>query len=157
MAIWNKSSMLKIWWYLQKSMRSCWLKIEGVDSNLCCGTHVNNLAHLQAIKLVWTESKAWNLAIYIYIYIYYCECIFRSISATNPFPPYVFHFPTQLLQVRCNCGMSCIFAPLWPCLSLLRQEGKEPSLLPGRQQSLSLPPTDHRPRERNHCNSKVIS
>jgi len=33
------------------------VKIEGVDSNLCCGTHVNNLAHLQAIKLVWTENK----------------------------------------------------------------------------------------------------
>ena len=73
-------------------MRSCWLKIEGVDSNLCCGTHVNNLAHLQAIKLVWTESKAWNLTyidfikrflllyIYIYKYIYIIVSVFSEVS-----------------------------------------------------------------------------
>ncbi|KAL1421370.1 hypothetical protein MTO96_000453 [Rhipicephalus appendiculatus] len=30
--------------------------IEGVDSNTCCGTHVSNLAHLQMIKLLYTEK-----------------------------------------------------------------------------------------------------
>ena len=29
----------------------------GVDSNMCCGTHVSNLSHLQAVKLLHTESK----------------------------------------------------------------------------------------------------
>lgn len=30
--------------------------IEGVDANTCCGTHVSNLAHLQMIKLLYTEK-----------------------------------------------------------------------------------------------------
>uniref|UniRef100_A0A2R5LJC4 Putative alanyl-trna synthetase n=1 Tax=Ornithodoros turicata TaxID=34597 RepID=A0A2R5LJC4_9ACAR len=30
--------------------------IEGVDSNLCCGTHVSNLSHVQVIKLLYTEK-----------------------------------------------------------------------------------------------------
>ncbi|XP_071103121.1 alanyl-tRNA editing protein Aarsd1-B-like [Haliotis cracherodii] len=30
--------------------------IEGIDSNMCCGTHVSNMAHLQAIKLLYTEK-----------------------------------------------------------------------------------------------------
>ncbi|XP_023331171.1 alanyl-tRNA editing protein Aarsd1-A [Eurytemora carolleeae] len=29
-----------------------------IDSNLCCGTHVSNLSHLQAIKLLFTEKMA---------------------------------------------------------------------------------------------------
>ncbi|KAK6183026.1 hypothetical protein SNE40_010580 [Patella caerulea] len=32
------------------------LNIEGVDSNLCCGTHVSSLAHLQAIKLLGVDK-----------------------------------------------------------------------------------------------------
>lgn len=30
--------------------------IEGVDSNMCCGTHVNNLSDLQVIKILGTEK-----------------------------------------------------------------------------------------------------
>ena len=30
---------------------------ELIDSNMCCGTHVSNLAHLQAIKLLHWEEK----------------------------------------------------------------------------------------------------
>lgn len=30
--------------------------IQDVDSNLCCGTHVSNLSHLQVIKLLYTEK-----------------------------------------------------------------------------------------------------
>ena len=29
----------------------------GVDTNMCCRTHVSNLNHLQAVKLLHTESK----------------------------------------------------------------------------------------------------
>ncbi|KAF6040492.1 AARSD1 [Bugula neritina] len=32
------------------------MTIEGIDVNLCCGTHVSNLAHLQVIKLLGTEK-----------------------------------------------------------------------------------------------------
>ena len=28
-----------------------------VDTNMCCGTHVSNLSHLQVVKLLHTESK----------------------------------------------------------------------------------------------------
>ena len=33
------------------------VEMVGVDSNMCCGTHVSNLSHLQAVKLLHTESK----------------------------------------------------------------------------------------------------
>ncbi|KAL7011821.1 hypothetical protein ACKWTF_014474 [Chironomus riparius] len=32
------------------------IKIEGIDSNMCCGTHVKNLAQLQVIKLMSIEK-----------------------------------------------------------------------------------------------------
>ncbi|XP_035658313.1 alanyl-tRNA editing protein Aarsd1-like [Branchiostoma floridae] len=32
------------------------VEIEGIDHNTCCGTHVSNLAHLQAIKLLSLEK-----------------------------------------------------------------------------------------------------
>lgn len=32
------------------------VSIEGVDANMCCGTHVRNLADLQAVKLLRTEK-----------------------------------------------------------------------------------------------------
>ncbi|XP_048728744.2 alanyl-tRNA editing protein Aarsd1-like isoform X2 [Ostrea edulis] len=32
------------------------LEINGIDSCLCCGTHVSNLSHIQMIKLLWTEK-----------------------------------------------------------------------------------------------------
>jgi misacylated tRNA(Ala) deacylase len=31
--------------------------IQGVDSNMCCGTHVDNLSDIQCIKLLHTETK----------------------------------------------------------------------------------------------------
>ncbi|XP_048646751.1 alanyl-tRNA editing protein Aarsd1 isoform X2 [Marmota monax] len=34
--------------------------IEGVDSNMCCGTHVNNLSDLQVIKILGTEKGKKN-------------------------------------------------------------------------------------------------
>ena len=33
------------------------IKIGDLDNNLCCGTHVSSLAHLQTIKLMYSESK----------------------------------------------------------------------------------------------------
>eukprot|EP00667_Euglena_gracilis_P011271 EG_transcript_11512 len=33
------------------------VEIEGLDQNLCCGTHVTNLGQLQAIKLLFSEQK----------------------------------------------------------------------------------------------------
>jgi len=34
--------------------------IEGVESNMCCGTHVRSLAHLQSIKLTFAEKGKKN-------------------------------------------------------------------------------------------------
>ncbi|XP_064380896.1 alanyl-tRNA editing protein Aarsd1-like [Dromaius novaehollandiae] len=36
------------------------VSIEGVDSNMCCGTHVSNLSDLQVIKLLGTEKGKKN-------------------------------------------------------------------------------------------------
>ncbi|KAL2078205.1 hypothetical protein ACEWY4_025890 [Coilia grayii] len=36
------------------------IDIEGVDANMCCGTHVSNLSHLQAIKILGTEKGKKN-------------------------------------------------------------------------------------------------
>ncbi|XP_051894527.1 alanyl-tRNA editing protein Aarsd1 [Pristis pectinata] len=32
------------------------INIVGIDDNMCCGTHVSNLSHLQAIKILGTEK-----------------------------------------------------------------------------------------------------
>ncbi|XP_071479718.1 alanyl-tRNA editing protein Aarsd1-B-like [Diadema antillarum] len=32
------------------------VEIKGIEANMCCGTHVSNLSHLQAIKLLGTEK-----------------------------------------------------------------------------------------------------
>ncbi|XP_015248573.1 PREDICTED: alanyl-tRNA editing protein Aarsd1 [Cyprinodon variegatus] len=36
------------------------IDIEGIDANMCCGTHVTNLSHLQVIKLLGTEKGKKN-------------------------------------------------------------------------------------------------
>ncbi|XP_055860367.1 alanyl-tRNA editing protein Aarsd1-B-like [Biomphalaria glabrata] len=36
------------------------LSIEGIDDALCCGTHVSNLSHIQAIKLLCAEKGKKN-------------------------------------------------------------------------------------------------
>ncbi|XP_070708517.1 alanyl-tRNA editing protein Aarsd1-like [Pempheris klunzingeri] len=36
------------------------IDIEGIDVNMCCGTHVSNLSHLQVIKLLGTEKGKKN-------------------------------------------------------------------------------------------------
>uniref|UniRef100_A0A3P9BRT0 Alanyl-tRNA synthetase domain containing 1 n=1 Tax=Maylandia zebra TaxID=106582 RepID=A0A3P9BRT0_9CICH len=36
------------------------IDIEGIDANMCCGTHVSNLGHLQVIKLLGTEKGKKN-------------------------------------------------------------------------------------------------
>uniref|UniRef100_A0A8C6N6Z7 Uncharacterized protein n=1 Tax=Melopsittacus undulatus TaxID=13146 RepID=A0A8C6N6Z7_MELUD len=36
------------------------IDIEGIDSNMCCGTHVSNLSDLQVIKLLGTEKGKKN-------------------------------------------------------------------------------------------------
>lgn len=41
--------------------------IEEVDSNMCCGTHVNNLADLQAIKLLYTEKGKANKTLLYFV------------------------------------------------------------------------------------------
>lgn len=33
------------------------VEIEGLDFNMCCGTHVASLSHLQCVKLLYSESK----------------------------------------------------------------------------------------------------
>ena len=37
---------------------------EGIDSNMCCGTHVSNLADIQCIHLLYTENKRGSTLLY---------------------------------------------------------------------------------------------
>lgn len=41
--------------------------IEGVDSNMCCGTHVSNLSDLQVIKILGTEKGKKNKSNLIFV------------------------------------------------------------------------------------------
>ncbi|KAK2820768.1 hypothetical protein Q5P01_023727 [Channa striata] len=36
------------------------IDIDGIDANMCCGTHVSNLSHIQIIKLLGTEKGKKN-------------------------------------------------------------------------------------------------
>lgn len=40
------------------------IKIEGIDSNMCCGTHVRNLAQLQVIKLMSIEKAKGKIMVH---------------------------------------------------------------------------------------------
>ncbi|XP_056153059.1 alanyl-tRNA editing protein Aarsd1 [Lampris incognitus] len=43
------------------------IDIEGTDANMCCGTHVSNLSHLQMIKLLGTEKGKKNKTNLIFV------------------------------------------------------------------------------------------
>ena len=41
-----------------------------IDSNMCCGTHVSNLAHLQAVKLLhWEKAKKSKTSVCLYFLV----------------------------------------------------------------------------------------
>ena len=43
---------------------------ELIDSNMCCGTHVSNLAHLQAVKLLhWEKAKKSKTSACLYFLV----------------------------------------------------------------------------------------
>ena len=43
---------------------------ELIDSNMCCGTHVSNLAHLQAVKLLhWEKAKKSKTSVCLYFLV----------------------------------------------------------------------------------------
>lgn len=43
------------------------VKIDNIDNNLCCGTHVSNLSHLQSVKLLFSESKKGKHFLYFLV------------------------------------------------------------------------------------------
>ncbi|XP_019876140.2 alanyl-tRNA editing protein Aarsd1 [Aethina tumida] len=43
------------------------INIDGVDTNMCCGTHVTNLSQLQVIKLLHTEKKKGRIILYFLV------------------------------------------------------------------------------------------
>lgn len=56
------------------------IDIEGIDANMCCGTHVSNLSHLQVE--IHTHMQTRNLRIIfktseaVKVYIHYCTHIY---------------------------------------------------------------------------------
>lgn len=43
------------------------VRIEGIESNMCCGTHVSNLSQLQCIKLLYAEKVKTNVLVYFVV------------------------------------------------------------------------------------------
>lgn len=43
------------------------IRIEGIESNMCCGTHVTNLSQLQCIKLLYAEKVKTNVFVHFVI------------------------------------------------------------------------------------------
>ncbi|XP_017869358.1 PREDICTED: alanyl-tRNA editing protein Aarsd1-B [Drosophila arizonae] len=43
------------------------VRIEGIESNMCCGTHVTNLSQLQCIKLLYAEKVKTNVLVYFVV------------------------------------------------------------------------------------------
>ncbi|KAL7745293.1 hypothetical protein ACLKA6_015318 [Drosophila palustris] len=43
------------------------VRIEGIESNMCCGTHVNNLSQLQCVKLLYAEKVKTNILVYFVV------------------------------------------------------------------------------------------
>ena len=41
------------------------ITIKGVDSNMCCGTHVQNLSHLQVFQMKKSPSMLISLTLHI--------------------------------------------------------------------------------------------
>ncbi|KAH8291695.1 hypothetical protein KR018_006053 [Drosophila ironensis] len=41
--------------------------IEGIESNMCCGTHVSNLSQLQCIKLLYAEKFKSSIVVYFVV------------------------------------------------------------------------------------------
>lgn len=43
------------------------VRIEGIESNMCCGTHVSNLSQLQCIKLLYAEKVKTNVLVHFVV------------------------------------------------------------------------------------------
>ncbi|XP_043658621.1 alanyl-tRNA editing protein Aarsd1-A [Drosophila teissieri] len=43
------------------------VRIEGIESNMCCGTHVTNLSQLQCIKLLYAEKVKTNVLVHFVV------------------------------------------------------------------------------------------
>jgi misacylated tRNA(Ala) deacylase len=56
------------------------IEIQGIDSNMCCGTHLSNLSHLQSIKLLHTESKRGHVLLYFVAGQRVLDYLNRSVS-----------------------------------------------------------------------------
>jgi len=41
--------------------------IEGVESNMCCGTHVTSLSELQCVKLMYCEKTRNNILVHFIV------------------------------------------------------------------------------------------
>lgn len=61
------------------------VRIEGVESNMCCGTHVTNLSQLQCIKLLYAEKVKTN----VFVHFVVGERVLRKLGE-------VFHREQQL-------------------------------------------------------------
>ncbi len=85
----------------------------GVDTNMCCGTHVSNLSHLQAVKLLHTESKQGSTLLYFVSGSRVCNLLekcYQSERALTKMLRCVSLFPSEPGDCR-----KCVCACVWMC------------------------------------------
>ena len=88
------------------------VEMVGVDTNMCCGTHVSNLSHIQAVKLLHTESKHGSTLLYFVSGSRVCnlleKCYQNERALTKMLRYYVvLHRLSSRISVCCSC---CKFA-----------------------------------------------
>ena len=73
------------------------VEIEGLDTNMCCGTHVSNLSHLQ-VRIVEIFFLACLILSFLPLLIYtpFSFTISHSPSLSFIFPPLSFYPPISL-------------------------------------------------------------
>ncbi|CAD5122773.1 DgyrCDS11180 [Dimorphilus gyrociliatus] len=74
--------------------------IEGIDNNTCCGTHVSNLSHLQAIKLLsTTKGKKGKTNVYFLVGQRVLDFVEFSYSQQEKFKSYLKGSPEQHVEL----------------------------------------------------------
>ena len=96
----------------------------GVDTNMCCGTHVSNLSHLQAVKLLHTESKQGSTLLYFVSGSRVCNLLekwYQSERALTKMLRCVSLFPSE----PGNCRKAFLYTISCTCLLVLSSGPEE--------------------------------
>ena len=83
------------------------VEMVGVDTNMCCGTHVSNLSHIQAVKLLHTESKRGSTLLYFVTGNRVCNLLGKCYQNE------------RALTKALRCVLSCVGLRDYNCVSFM--------------------------------------